>query len=171
MNRKENIALLKTQTVGVEIEIYGATRSRLARLICKFFKTHKGVDNAEVIEGFDDHGHKYEGVYDHKGKLWKSVNDGSLHSDLGTAELVSPVLEYDDISYFQELVRFLRENGIKSNADHGCGVHIHIGANGHTPKTLLNLLNMTNARQELIKKAIGFSSRRYNYSQNIDQDL
>ena len=57
--------------------------------------------------------------------------------------MVTPILTYDDIETLQELVRRLRA-GAKSDPTRGCGVHIHIGAAGHTPQSLRNLANYTN---------------------------
>ena len=34
------------------------------------------------------------------------------------------------------MIRTLRKAGMKSDATRGCGVHIHIGAKGHTPQTI-----------------------------------
>ena len=42
------------------------------------------------------------------------------------AEVVSPVLGYDDIPQLQEVVRAIRRAGGKINSQ--CGIHIHIDA-------------------------------------------
>ena len=36
----------------------------------------------------------------------------------------------------------------------GCGVHIHIGANGHTPQTLRNLANIMASHENLLTNAL-----------------
>lgn len=56
------------------------------------------------------------------------VGDASLTSvpvNLG-AEVISPVLGYDDIPQRQEVVRAIRRAGSKINSQ--CGIHIHIDA-------------------------------------------
>ena len=42
----------------------------------------------------------------------------------------------------------------------GCGIHIHIGADGHTPKTLRNLVNIMAAREELLINALKIDGGR-----------
>ena len=54
----------------------------------------------------------------------------------------------------QELIRILRRAGAKSDYTRGCGVHIHIGAQGHTPQSLRNLANIMASHETLIAEAI-----------------
>ena len=46
--------------------------------------------------------------------------------------MVTPILHYEDIETLQELIRRLRKAGAMTNSS--CGIHIHIGADRHTPK-------------------------------------
>ena len=83
--------------------------------------------------------------------------------------MVTPILTYDDIEDLQEIVRALRKAGAKSNASRGCGVHIHVGANGHTPKTLRNLTNIMASHESLIIEALGIDNFRIDrYCQTVD---
>ncbi len=43
------------------------------------------------------------------GKVWKAVPDGSLHGV--SAEIVTPMLAYDELPKLQEVVRSLRRTG------------------------------------------------------------
>ena len=74
----------------------------------------------------------------------------------------------------QGLIRKLRKAGAKSDADRGCGVHIHIGANGHTPQTLRNLANIMASHEELLVDALGLArnSNRYgHYCKPVDPNF
>ena len=62
----------------------------------------------------------------------------------------------------QELIRRLRKAKAKSDATRGCGVHIHIGANGHTAQTLRNLANIMASHESLIASALNISQSRIN---------
>ena len=73
-------------------------------------------------------------------------------------ELVTPILHYEDIELLQELIRKLRHAGAKSDATRGCGVHIHIGAKGHTPQTLRNLANIMAGHENLLADALNLYS-------------
>ena len=74
----------------------------------------------------------------------------------------SPILHYGDIETLQELVRKLRKAGAISHAGIGAGVHIHIGANGHTPQTLRNLANLMASHERLIADALKIDQGRMN---------
>ena len=74
--------------------------------------------------------------------------------------MVTPILTYNDIETLQELVRKLRRNGAKSDATRGCGVHIHIGAQGHTPQSLRNLANLMASHENLIADALQINRYR-----------
>ena len=78
-------------------------------------------------------------------------------------------LHYSDIELLQELIRKLRKAGAKSDATRGCGVHIHIGANGHTPQTLRNLANIMASHEQLILGALDINRGRINrYCKTIE---
>ena len=69
----------------------------------------------------------------------------------------------------QELIRQLRHAGAKSDATRGCGVHIHIGAKGHTPQTMRNLANIMASHEDLIAKALDLDHYRLDrYCRTVD---
>ena len=69
----------------------------------------------------------------------------------------------------QELIRQLRHAGAKSDASRGCGVHIHIGAKGHTPQTLRNLANIMASHESLIADALNLDrGRMRRYCRTVD---
>ena len=58
---------------------------------------------------------------------------------------------------------------MKSDAGRGCGVHIHIGAKGHTPQTIRNLVNIMASHESQIAKAIKVDSwRQRSYCRTVD---
>ena len=83
--------------------------------------------------------------------------------------MVTPILTYEDMETLQELVRILRRAGARSDATRGCGVHIHIGAKGHTPQTLRNLANIMASHESLIAEALDLDHGRMNrYCKTVD---
>ena len=57
----------------------------------------------------------------------------------------------------------------KSDAGRGCGVHIHIGAKGHTPQSLRNLANIMAGHESLIADALNLDRWRMNrYCRTVD---
>ena len=57
------------------------------------------------------------------GRVWKAVSDGSLGDYRTSAEVVTPILRYEDMDNLQEIVRALR----KAGAERRPSQHVHIG--------------------------------------------
>ena len=86
--------------------------------------------------------------------------------------MVTPILTYEDIPALQEVIRILRKAGAKSDATRGCGVHIHIGAKGHTPQTLRNLANIMASHESLIAEALDLDHYRMSrYCRTVNPDF
>lgn len=148
-NTARQIEEMKKQTIGVEIEMNNITRQKAAKLAADFFGSGRYEDTAYR------NGYSTWSAWDADGREWKFSKDVSIADpDSEKCELVTPILHYDDILLLQELVRRLRKAGAKSDATRGCGVHIHIGANGHTPQTLRNLANIMASHESLIADAL-----------------
>lgn len=97
---------------------------------------------------------------DFKEELEKSVD--SLYS----VEFVTPICNYDDIETIQELVRKLRGAGARVNSS--CGLHCHIDASIHTPKTLRNIVNIMASKEDLLYKSLKVNVSREHYCQKMD---
>ena len=86
--------------------------------------------------------------------------------------MVTPILTYSDMETLQKLIRRLRKAGAKSDATRGCGVHIHIGAKGHTPQTLRNLANIMASHEDLLASAMNLDRNRINrYCRMVDPNF
>ena len=159
MNAKieQQIAEMKKQTIGVEVEMNNITRKEAAMLAATFFGTGRYEDTARR------NGYYTWSAWDAQGREWKFQRDVSIAGpDDEKCEMVTPILTWDDIETLQELCRQLRHKGAKSDATRGCGVHIHIGANGHTPQTLRNLANIMASHEDLLTAALNLDTSRIN---------
>ena len=158
---------MKKQTIGVEVEMNNITRSAAAKLAADFFGTGR-YENTAARNGYYSWS-----AWDAQDREWKFQRDVSIAGpDSEKCEMVTPILTYDDIETLQELVRRLRKAGAKSDPTRGCGVHIHIGANGHTPQTLRNLANIMASHEELLSKALKLdTSRMGRYCRPVDPDF
>ena len=157
MNAKiqSQIENMKTQTIGVEVEMNSIRRDKAARVAAEYFGTGRYEDTASR------NGYHTWSAWDAQGREWKFQRDSSIAGpDSEKCELVTPILTYADIETLQELCRRLRHAGAKSDASRGCGVHIHIGANGHTPQTLRNLANLMASHESLLAEALKLDSYR-----------
>lgn len=142
------------QTIGVEVEMNNITREKAAKTIAAYFGTQAWYASAEF-------GYYSWACKDQSGRVWKFQRDASIYGpDEEKCEMVTPVLTYSDMETLQEIIRILRKAGAKSDATRGCGVHIHIGAKGHTPQSMRNLANIMAAHEELIIGALGISRSR-----------
>lgn len=149
---------LKNQTIGVEVEMNSITRKAAAQLAAEYFGTGRWEDTAYR------NGYYTYSAWDAQGREWKFQRDVSIQGpDSEKCELVTPILRYEDIETLQELCRSLRKAGAKSDATRGCGVHIHIGANGHTAQTLRNLANIMASHEELLVDALKLERNSIRY--------
>lgn len=166
MNEKtrNQIDEMKKQTIGVEVEMNSITRTAAAKKAAEFFGTGRYENTARR------NGYCTWSAWDAQGREWKFQKDVSIAGpDDEKCELVTPILTYDDIPTLQELIRILRKAGAKSDAKRGCGVHIHIGAKGHTPQTLRNLANIMASHESLLASALNLDRRRMaRYCRTVD---
>ena len=147
---------VKTQTFGIEVETTGLGCERAARAIAAHFGTtaryvgrHLGDWKVPMPDG----------------RHWTVERDGSVTDPC--AEVVSPVCRWEDIGMVQEVVRALRKAGAK--ADASCGIHIHVGLGEHTPQSLRRLVNIVNAKEDLLTQALGISpSRRARWCRPVE---
>lgn len=167
MNEKtiRQIEEMKKQTIGVEVEMNNIARDKAASIAAKFFGTGRYEDTARR------NGYSTWSAWDADGREWKFQKDVSIAgTDNEKCEMVTPILTYSDMELLQELIRQLRRTGAKSDATRGCGVHIHIGANGHTPQTLRNLANIMASHESLLADALNLDRGRMNrYCRMVDQ--
>ena len=109
-------------------------------------------------------------VSDREGKVWKFTYDGSIttqvrrngrycaaSSDYST-EMVSPKLEYNEMGKLQEVVRCLRKNGGRVNSS--CGMHVHVDASNHTPRSIKNALTIMYSKEDILFKALQVNEER-----------
>ena len=166
MNAKtaKQIAEMKKQTIGVEVEMNNITRERAARIAATFFETGRYAYTA------DRNSYCTWSAWDAQGREWKFQRDSSIEGpDDERCELVTPILTYDDMETLQELIRRLRKAGAKSDATRCCGVHIHIGANGHTAQSLRNLANIMASHEDLLASALYLDAYRIDhYCRTVD---
>ncbi|KLU76024.1 amidoligase family protein [Clostridium botulinum] len=165
---------MKNQTIGVEIEMTGITREKASKVISKFL-------NGEIKRSYDSYD-TYKVTAPDK-RIWKIMSDASIRTikkEKGTlisadksysVELVTPILKYEDIETLQELIRKLRHAGAVSESKLKCGIHIHIGAKGHTPNTLKNLVNLIAAKEDLIYKSLEIDPARVKYCKKVNNHL
>ncbi len=141
---------LKEIHYGIEIETVKRTREQIAWAI------HSVVGGTVRHVGIPSSYDPWE-VEDLRGRVWKVVGDASLTSVPAhlRAEVVSPVLGYDDIPQLQEVVRAIRRAGGKINSQ--CGIHIHIDAAPFDGRHLGNLAKIIYKQEPLILHALGIS--------------
>ena len=164
---ERQITEMKNQTIGVEVEMNSIKKNKAAQVAADFFGTGRYENTA------GRNGYMTWSAWDSEGREWKFQRDVSISGpDDEKCEMVTPILRYSDIETLQELCRQLRHAGAKSDASRGCGVHIHIGANGHTPQTLRNLANIMASHESLIAEALKLDSCRMSrYCRTVDPNF
>lgn len=147
---------IHNQTFGLELEFGKISRETAIRVLEDFFNTNSeaGTGKRYLQERF---------VRDSEGRKWSIVKDGSVHKMDGSLddngnpakggnELVTPPLMYKDIDTLQELVRKLRKAGAK--VDESCGIHIHVGLQPYTAKSLKNLIKFYGKYENMFYKSV-----------------
>lgn len=166
MNEKtmNQITEMKKQTIGVEVEMNNIERHKAAKVAATYFGTGRFEDTARR------NGYSTWSAWDAQGREWKFQKDVSIAGpDSEKCEMVTPILTYEDMDTLQEIIRQLRHAGAKSDATRGCGVHIHIGAKGHTPQTLRNLANIMASHERLLADALDLDRNRMSrYCRTVD---
>jgi len=137
---------------GIEIETIKRTREETAAAI------HSVVGGTIRHVGYPASYDPWE-IENLRGRKWKVVADASLTSVPAhlRAEIVSPILTYDDIAQLQELVRAVRR--AKCQVDDRCGIHIHVDGAIFDAKKLTNLAKTFYKQEELILHALGVHPR------------
>ena len=157
----------KTQTIGCEIEMAEITRNMAIKTVARYFGTLDTVHH-------DGGAYDAWSCKDTQGRVWKVMRDVSISasSDIKKAELVSPILKYTDLEDLQEVVRQLRHKGGVSNPEHGCGVHIHISAQGQTPQSLRVLANLMAGHEKLLAEALNIDTyRQHRYCRTVNPEF
>ena len=156
---------MRQQKFGIEIETVQRTREQVAQAI------HSVVGGEVRHVGYPAALDPWE-ITDPRGRVWNVVADASLTSAPPNlrAEIVSPILRYEDMNELQEVVRAVRRAGAKVDAK--CGLHCHVDAAPFDGRTLGNLAKIVYKQEALILYALGVSPDRLaRYTRPVSEDL
>jgi len=153
---------MKTLRFGIEIETIGQTRAVLAKAL----QTVVG-GTVHDVGGFYE---TFE-VLDTTGRTWKLMTDASLQAPRSLqAEIVSPILTWNDLETLQEVVRAVREAGAKVDAS--CGIHVHVDAQAFDAAKLCTLAKLVHQQEDLLVAALGVRAQRLErYTRKVDADF
>jgi hypothetical protein len=164
MASRYSFSSIKTLTYGVEIETVGLSRPQAA------YAMKNVVGGAVMHEG---------GCYDKwtcvaaDGRKWTAMNDSSIVGHgLPTAEVVTPILTWDDMDTLQQVVRELRRMGAKVNES--CGMHVHVGASRFKadPKAIGRLAKIVHKHEDVLFAMLAtIPERRDRWCRPVRQDF
>jgi hypothetical protein len=162
--------LIKNQSFGVEIETYGIRRDNAAKIIAKHFGTEHTISHNRY--SYD----RWE-CKDSKGRTWTAMSDCSIQDPTRISnvngkvgcEIVTPLLQYEDIETLQEIIRELRAGGAKANSS--CGIHVHVDASKQDAKSLRRLVKFFCSRQDLIYDALQIGDRKDRWCKPITENF
>lgn len=157
--------ILNSATFGVEVEMFNITRAKAAQIVRDTIAAYTGEPHWNVTS---PGGHLDERkIYNrdeipNEYNVWKIESDSSIRArcEAERVELVTPVLRWESMPMLQEIIRKLRAAGARSTPDRDCGVHVHVGGEGHTAQTLRNLTNIMASHEQLLMKSIGVYAGR-----------
>lgn len=153
---------MKKLKYGVEIEFLGITREAAAEIVADFFGTGFFYEGSILNE---------RDIADKEHRIWRVVRDASIdaYSDEEQCELVTPILQYQDLEVLLGLVERIQESGGKVNRS--CGLHIHVDAKEFTPQAIVNLVILIGSREQILYKALGIPKDRMRYCKRINDEL
>ena len=135
---------LKSQKFGIEIEFSFITRPQDRAVIRDILGNH---------EMLDCNGRKWSVKYDSSiGARRRNAFGGIVNADEEyQVEFVSPILGYEDLELLLQIVGALQRAGAEPSDM--TGIHIHVSEEGHTVKSLRNLLNLFMQKEILMREA------------------
>ena len=149
----------KELTFGTELEYTNISRERAVKAI------HSVVGGTIRYTGG---GYNEWTVIAPDGRHWKAVSDGSLGSRSTSAEVVTPILKWDDMDTLQAVVRELRKAGAKT--PECTSQHVHIGVRDFNARQIANFARIFYKQEELLLKAAGtLESRLRHYTQRTER--
>lgn len=149
----------KELTFGTELEYTNISRERAVKAI------HSVVGGTIHYTGG---GYDEWTVIAPDGRHWKAISDGSLTDRAGSAEVVTPILKWDDLDTLQAVVRELRHAGAKT--PECTSQHVHIGVGDFDARQIANLARIFYKQEELILKAAGtLESRLQHYTRRTER--
>ncbi len=143
---EQKLETMKSLRFGVENEFEHISRSKMADAI------QSVVGGTQTYEGGP---HDAIAVTAPDGRKWRAMRDGSLQSG---AEFVTPILGWDDIPVYQDVLRAIREAGAKTPDT--TSQHVHVGAADLTAPQVANLVRSFYKQEKLIHAAFGTLDRR-----------
>ena len=156
---QNQIATMKSLTYGTELELESITREKAIRAV----QSVVGGTIAHYNDGYDTYT-----LTTRDGRVWKAVSDASLSSRQNSAEVVTPILRWNDMDTLQEVVRALRHAGATTPST--TSQHIHVGAGQMTTKQIVNLVKLEYKQEELLIKSLGtLESRIRRYCQRTSK--
>ncbi len=156
---------LRELRFGVEVEVGGQSRREVAIAI-------QSVVGGTVTHTGYPASHDPWTVKDLRGREWRVVADASLTSVPRhlQAEVVTPILDYNDLEQLQEVVRAVRRSGSRALAEGG--IHVHISGDRFDGRSLANLAKLVYKQEPLILHALGVSDARLaRYTRPVDEQL
>ena len=161
MTNNATIETAKGLTFGTELEYTNITREKAAKAI------HSVVGGTVRYYGG---GYDAWQVTAPDGRIWKAVSDGSLTDRATSAEVVTPILKWEDMETLQAVVRALRKAGAKTPS---CtSQHVHVGVSAFSARQIANIARIFYKQEELILKAAGTLERRLqHYTRRTDREF
>lgn len=140
-------------TFGIEFEVVGIDPRTASRALAS-----AGLDSR--AESYNHSTVSY----------WKAVTDGSLRNrlNMGTAEVVSPVLNVSDFEQVRIATNALKSAGARVNAS--CGTHVHIGGFELEPAKVARAGQYYELCWDLTAKLVAPSRLQGNWAQRLNAE-
>ena len=154
---------MDTRTIGIEVEMTGILRSKAAEVVGSFFNAYPQSITRLNYAVKDNLGRKWHIKYDDS--IILLVNNGNelipTSDEAYAIEIISPVLKVDGIKTMLMVMDSLRHTG--GIVSESCGLHVHIGGEGHNAESIRRLLVTTHAYQARLNATLNINPKRRAY--------
>ena len=141
---------------GVEVECYGLDIQAASVAASMLFGTYKHEDSSRKYN------RATRSAYDSAGREWKFQVEPAVRwtREIEKCEVITPVLETEDLPMLGRLLAELQKLGARSDTEHLCAVHVHVGIEDFSPRELADLVYMMAVYQDDIVADFGVSQER-----------
>ena len=162
---------MDTRTIGIEIEMTGILRTKALEVVSKALRATKVSTKPPNYTLQDCMGRKWRVDYDDSILLLINAENGLIPtSDEAYAiEIVSPVLKAGQASIVADVILELKNAG--AVLSESCGIHVHVGGNGHTPASIRRLVVTVHSYQARLYASLNINRKRLPYCGFPKDDL
>lgn len=152
-SKDEFLEKMKRQFFTVELDLTGVSMWECEKIMADFL----GDDELFDLSGRDWNINRNGSIIP---VVRSTGEDSAPVEDFYQVQLITPILEYDDIPRLLKIIRCIRESGGISDAVYQCALHVHVRIEEQDEEVVHNLIRCLNKKKYLLEKALQIPDNR-----------